>query len=271
MARSTWTEIDLDGKRIGSIRLRPGGVSYQFRYRDQGKRFDVTLHGVTDKAEAIKAARERWKSRGTTPPRLPTIAPANGSPRLWSAVRRYLRNYRLENQPSSYSRLRPALRTFCTHLGGMGIDPRTITTEHLEEYRNLRARQAGNQEANGDLTRALAFCRWMQSRKLVPMTEPLKVSKLTVDNETKPSPSPIVVQNLIKAVQGHWLADWVTLAANLGTRPQELLHVRRCDFHRPKRLLSIEGWQRDGYIWRTKTRQKRRLALNEAAFTVLDR
>jgi integrase len=262
--------VEVDGETVGSLRKPVGGASFQFRFKRAGVRHDVTLRGVEDQALAITRAREIWRSSETGP--LPGPRPkVERPPTLWGAVRRYIEMYRLENRESSYRRLRPTLRHFAKFVGGMGIDPRTITTEQLEEFRNLRARQATKGEANGDLTRMLAFCRWMRDKKLVPITEPLNVRKFAVDRRAKQAPTAVVVQNLLEAAQGHWIADWCELAANLGTRPQELLHVRRCDVDLKKQLLRIEAWEKDGYAWRVKDHENRALALNRAAVQILER
>jgi integrase len=272
MAKAKSSPVEFDGQIIGTIRRR--GTGYQFRFRVDGVRKDVTLSNVATDDKARELAREAWKQGGVSPlPMAPVTAAPTQRVNLGRAAVRYLRQYEKENRLSSLQRTRPTIAQFIKRMGGWRAAPGVITRSQLLAYRDWRAETVARATVNSDMQRVKSFVNWLRAEELLAGDPTFKVRRLKTASVAKETISSQVVDSAVRAFSEKgerredlsWLADLAVILANTGMRPQEALHVRASDVDAEKGLLRIRAYEG----WAIKDYEDRALALNAPTLAVL--
>lgn len=275
MAKSRSYPVEIDGRIVGIIRQR-GETSWQFRYRQEGVRKDITLPDVDGREAAYQLARMTWKSGGVAPVPVAPPAPKHVE-NLGRAIVRFLRQYAKENRNSSLQRVRDSLRCFLNFAGGWRMSVTTLNRKLLIAFRDMRAETCSPATVNSDMQRVKTFVNFCRAEELIEGDPTFKVKKLKTSGIAKEAVSAANVEAAIKAFERkgdcredwNWLADLCVILANCGLRPSEALHIRACDVDTDSGLLKIRAWEKDGYKWAIKDHENRSLKVNDAALVVL--
>jgi integrase/recombinase XerD len=247
---------------VGSLYLRHR--RWWFDCRANGVRRFINLR-TEDLEEAVRKA----KDEAAIAPPVPTPHTPESPTRprtLEDALDLFEKDQKARNRKSSVDRIMPTLRAFVDSIGGPEKPPRIITRAHLVSWRDNRAAKVSRATVNSDLTRVKGFVNFLRVEGLVEGDPTLKVRRLKTSSLAPRSVAVAVVEDLLKAFDGHWLRDYSIVLAEAGLRPSEGLHLRGCDLDH---LLRVRSWEKGDYKWEVKDYEDRSLALNERALAIL--
>jgi integrase len=257
------------------------GVSIYLRWKTwwidvhgNGRRTKRSL-GTTDRSEAIRRALEAEAA--------PAPQGKAAYESLKDAFARYLKDYADpalgHMREGTMKRYKQVVGMFVERVGPT-LPPSKLTRQLLLEFQRERSKSVVADTVNGDVGYVKAFVNWCRAEGLVEHDPCFKVKRLKVNRSKRRTLSPDEFEEIEMAVRpsggamfganaelAPMLHDYVILGANTGMRPNEILHVRGCDFDANRGLLEIKAWGE----WQTKDAEDRTLQLNSAALAVLAR
>jgi len=154
---------------------------------------------------------------------------------------------------------------------GLGL----VSREMVEGYQRARlAAGKSRSTVNVDIRHLRAFLRWCEGKEWIP-TDPCKrVKLLRVVRREEESDLLVLtidevatVYNQLVLWEDQLIADLVKLVANQGLRINEALHLRKRDLDLDGGWIYIRSWG----DWGPKDKDSRKVRMNEATRTVLNR
>jgi integrase len=269
------TPVQIDGVTVGTIRLRFN--TYQFRYRRNSKRVDVTLSGCHDQKKALELAEQEYlrdPAPAVAAAPSPIVLPKART--LSDVLKLYKQDYEKRRRESSARRAFEIVEKFIQYVGETK-SPASVERAHVKAFRDMRQtlpskttkRKLSPWTINNDLGRVRHFLRWAAREGFRPAAPDLTELKLTCDGKSARGLSQVEVEAVRAKIEGSaLLSDWFELAINAGFRPDEQAHLRACDYEERLQKVHVRPWGG----WKPKTAKgKRSLPVNAAAAEILKR
>jgi len=160
-------------------------------------------------------------------------------------------------------------------LNGSELFLDSVTREIVEGYQRLRlAAGKSRSTVNVDVRHLRAFLRWCEGKDWIKADPCKRVKLLRVVRREEESDLLILTIEEVKAVYDELIrrgdllvADLVKLIANQGFRINEALHLRARDIDLDGGWIYIRSWG----DWGPKDKDSRKVKMNEASRTVLNR
>lgn len=221
--------------------------------------------GTSDYATAMRMVSE---AAGLPNPLaiLPPPAPPVPDLTLQQAAEEYEAWYRKHKKPSGAHRTLPTVREFVEFAGAESATA-AVTRKHVQGFIDGKEGLSPYTVRN-EFARVRAFLRWIERKhpRAVDLDAVRGIDLPRDTGVTRAAPDPETMKNVIRAMKDlPWLQEYITVLAETGLRPQELLAARGVDLR--GKLLTVQPWG----TWSPKSKWSvRTIQLNEVAAGILN-